>query len=437
MHYKQILPILVFLLVSGAVMPLQSQTLSGPDRERGHVMLSQVKDDLKGNYYDPAFHGVDLDARFKAADQALDKATSLGQVFGIIAQTVIGLNDSHTFFVPPEQTVHSDYGWQLQAIGDKCFVVAVKPGSDAEAKGLKPGDEVLAVNGIPPAREELWKLRYLYYQLRPQGGMHLLLKTPEGEERALDVLAKVRNDKRRLDFTQGWDIFNTIRQIENESRLYRNRYAEIDDDVFIWKMPTFEADPDRIDAMMDRVGHHKALILDLRGNSGGSELTLLALIGRVLNKDLTVGTLKRRKESKPLVAKSRGQNAYNGKLVVLVDSDSASAAELFARVMQLEKRGIVIGDRSAGAVMRSKFHAHQMGIDVAVFYGMSVTDADLTMSDGKSLERAGVVPDELMLMTGKDLASQHDPVLSRAVELVGSKLDPVKAGAMFPREWLK
>lgn len=437
MHYKQILPILVFLLVSGAVMPLQSQTLSGPDRERGHVMLSQVKDDLKGNYYDPAFHGVDLDARFKAADQALDKATSLGQVFGIIAQTVIGLNDSHTFFVPPEQTVHSDYGWQLQAIGDKCFVVAVKPGSDAEAKGLKPGDEVLAVNGIPPAREELWKLRYLYYQLRPQAGMHLLLKTPEGEERALDVLAKVRNDKRRLDFTQGWDIFNTIRQIENESRLYRNRYAEIDDDVFIWKMPTFEADPDRIDAMMDRVGHHKALILDLRGNSGGSELTLLALIGRVLNKDLTVGTLKRRKESKPLVAKSRGQNAYNGKLVVLVDSDSASAAELFARVMQLEKRGIVIGDRSAGAVMRSKFHAHQMGIDVAVFYGMSVTDADLTMSDGKSLERAGVVPDELMLMTGKDLASQHDPVLSRAVELVGSKLDPVKAGAMFPREWLK
>jgi carboxyl-terminal processing protease len=400
-------------------------------------MLSQVKDDLKGNYYDPAFHGVDLDARFKAADQALDKATSLGQVFGIIAQTVIGLNDSHTFFVPPEQTVHSDYGWQLQAIGDKCFVVAVKPGSDAEAKGLKPGDEVLAVNGIPPAREELWKLRYLYYQLRPQAGMHLLLKTPEGEERALDVLAKVRNDKRRLDFTQGWDIFNTIRQIENESRLYRNRYAEIDDDVFIWKMPTFEADPDRIDAMMDRVGHHKALILDLRGNSGGSELTLLALIGRVLNKDLTVGTLKRRKESKPLVAKSRGQNAYNGKLVVLVDSDSASAAELFARVMQLEKRGIVIGDRSAGAVMRSKFHAHQMGIDVAVFYGMSVTDADLTMSDGKSLERAGVVPDELMLMTGKDLASQHDPVLSRAVELVGSKLDPVKAGAMFPREWLK
>jgi len=190
-------------------------------------MLSQVRDDIKGNYYDSGFRGVDLDARFKAAHEMLDKATSLGQVFGIIAQTVIGLNDSHTFFVPPEQTVRSDYGWKLQAIGDKCYVVAVKPGSDAEAKGLKAGDEILAVNGIPPARQELWKLRYLYYQLRPQSGMHLLVKSPEGEQRALDVLAKVRNDKRRLDFTRDTDIFNTIREMKTNSTVTATRNWEM------------------------------------------------------------------------------------------------------------------------------------------------------------------------------------------------------------------
>jgi len=433
---RRILTGLVFLLVTGAVMPAQSQ-VSGPDRERGHVMLDQVKDDIKESYYDPSFHGLDLDARFKAADQMLNKATSLGQVFGIIAQTVVGLNDSHTFFVPPEQTVRSDYGWQLQAIGDKCYVVAVKPGSDAEAKGLKPGDQVLEVNGVPPRREEMWKFRYLYYTLRPQAGMHLLVKTPDGEQRPVDVLAKVRNDKRRLDFTQGWDIFKTIREYENESQLYRHRHEELGDDVFIWKMQYFGGDSDKVDFMMDRVRNHKALILDLRGNSGGAEDTLLRLIGRLLEKDLTVGSLRRRKETKPLIAKSSGQNAYKGKLVVLVDSESASAAEMLARVMQLEKRGMVIGDRTAGAVMRSRFHPHQMGMDVAVFYGVSVTDADVIMQDGKSLERGGVVPDEVVLPSAKDLASKQDPVLSRAAQLVGTKLDPVKAGAMFPREWLK
>lgn len=435
---RRILLTLVLLLTSGAVMPAQSQ-ISGPDRDRGHAMLDQVKDDIKGNYYDPSFHGVDLDARFEAADKMLDKATSLGQVFGIIAQTVIGLNDSHTVFIPPEQTVRSDYGWQLQAIGEKCYVIAVKPGSDAEAKGLKPGDEILAVNGIPPVREELWKFRYLYYVLRPQAGMRLVVKSPEGEQRPLDILAKVRNEKRRVDWTleaDATDIWNTIRELDNISQLYRHRYTELGDDVFIWKMPVF-GDPDKVDAMMDRVGKHKALILDLRGNGGGAEITLLRLISRVFDKDVSVGTLKRRKETKPLLAKTRGQKSYPGKLVVLVDSDSGSAAEMFARVVQLEKRGVVIGDRTAGAVMRSRSHGHQMGMEVAVFYGTSVTDADVIMSDGKSLERAGVVPDETILLTGNDLASKHDPVLSRAAELVGVKLEPVKAGAMFPREWLK
>jgi C-terminal processing protease CtpA/Prc len=161
------------------------------------------------------------------------------------------------------------------------------------------------------------------------------------------------------------------------------------------------------------------------------------LIGRLFDRDLNIGTLKRRKETKPLIAKSHGQSAFKGKLVVLVDSDSGSAAEVLARVVQLEKRGVVVGDRTAGAVMRSRFHHHQMGMDIAVFFGVTVTDADLIMSDGTSLEHNGVVPDVGMIPTAKALATNQDPVLSRAVALVGGSLDPKQAGALFPREWLK
>jgi C-terminal processing protease CtpA/Prc len=428
--------VLALLFALCGLSQTKGQSLSAVDKERAHVMLDQLKDDIKKNYYDPAFHGLDIDMRFKEANEALNKATSLGQVFGIIAQTVIRLDDSHTFFLPPDQSVHSEYGWRLQAIGDKCYVVAVKPGSDAEAKGLKPGDEVLQVNGIPPMRAELWKFRYLYYTLRPQAGMHLLIRTPAGEERALDVLAKVKTEKVHLDVTQGDDYFDMIRSAENESQMLRHRYLTIGDNVFVWKMPLF-GDPERVDVMMDRVGNSKALILDLRGNGGGAVETLQRLVGRVFDKDITIGTMKRRKENKPLIAKTSGKKAFGGKLMVLIDSDSGSAAELFARVVQLEKRGTVIGDRSAGAVMVSKRQTHQMGMDVAVFYGVSVTDADIIMTDGKSLEHGGVIPDELVLPTGKELAAKLDPALVKAAELLEVKLDPTKAGALFPYEWVK
>jgi carboxyl-terminal processing protease len=426
-----ILPMLGILIsVTGQSTP------SGFDRERGRMMLNVLKGDIKKNYYDPNFHGLDLDARFKVAEEKIKQATSLGQIFGIIAQTLIELEDSHTYFLPPSRPFTTEYGWQMQMIGDKPYVVAVKPGSDAEAKGLKEGDEVYSMDGVGPTRENMWKIQYTYNALRPKSGMRLQIIKPGGLEQQLDVMAKVRQGKRIVDLT-GSDIYDLIREEENENRLHRHRYIEMGEDLFIWKMPAFDLDNAKIDDMVEKFRKRKALILDLRGNGGGYETTLLRLLGNLIDHDVNLGDLKRRKETKPITAKTRGDNVFAGKLVVLIDSRSGSAAELFSRVVQLEKRGIVIGDRSAGAVMRSKTYGHELGQDTVIFYGASITDADIIMSDGKSLERIGVIPDETRLPTNSDLAAKRDPVLAYAASLGGVTITAEKAGTLFPVEWRK
>lgn len=427
-----------FLLLVGGITVLSFAAASsaqsiGLQRERARGILKVIRADIEKNYYDQTFHGVDLDAVFREADELMKKAESGGQLYGIIARSLMQFNDSHLYFAPPARSSKVERGWSMQAIGDKTYISSVKPGSDAEKKGVRPGDLVLSVNEMNPTRETLWMIEYLFV-LRPQPVTQFVLETHKGEARKVDVEAKVTPGKRVTDLTNYDQAMHLLLKEEKEARLFRHRYIKIDD-VFLWKMPAFDLPANQVDEMMGKVKGSKALVLDLRGNGGGAEETLLRMVGSLFDRDITVGVLKRRKEEKTLLAKSRGDSAFKGEVIILTDQGSGSSSELLARVVQLEKRGVVIGDRSAGAVMRARFSSHSAGLDTVIFYGVSVTDADVVMTDGKSLEKLGVTPDELLLPTASDMSLLRDPVLSRAAERAGLKISPEKAGAIFPVEW--
>lgn len=417
----------------------QEEMIGKADRDRGHQMLRTIRKDLDQHYFDPAFRGVDIETRFKTAHEMIDRATSIGQILGIIAQAVLSLNDSHTFYMPPQQSVHVNYGWDVRMIGDKCYITLVKAGSDAEAQGVKVGDRVHAIDGIAPTKETLWKLLYLYTSLRYQNWVRLALQSPDGKLRELDVKTKVYENKEEKHLIGSTTVPDPeyVKERKLEIKERRNRTKELGEDSFVWKMPRFVMPQEEVDDIMKKVRKRKSLILDLRGNPGGRVVVLLRMVDNFFEGEVKVADRKGRKEMKPQRAKGRGEKAFKGKVVVLVDSESASAAELFARVMQIEKRGTVIGDRTAGAVMESLRYFHDFNIggkifnSRKIFYGMSITDADLIMTDGRSLEDVGVQPDEVILPTGADLAAKRDPVMARAAELVGVKLTPQEAAIIF------
>jgi C-terminal processing protease CtpA/Prc len=223
---------------------------------------------------------------------------------------------------------------------------------------------------------------------------------------------------------------------EDQQKLMRPR-STLEHDLTIVKLPIFFETSAMIGDLMGKARKGGSLILDLRGNPGGSESTLQDLVNSVFEKDVKIGDRVTRESPKPLMANGSHRGAYAGKLIVLVDSGSASASESFARVVQIEKRGVVLGDRTSGSVMEARQFGHRIGINPIYYYGTSVASADLIMTDGKSLENTGVTPDETIIPSAADLAKGRDPVMARAAEIAGVALTPEEAGKLFPYEWPK
>jgi carboxyl-terminal processing protease len=399
-------------------------------------MLDQIQLDIKENYYDPALHGLDLDKRFEEARQKIATAESQDQALLDIAAAVAALKDSHTHFRPPIRPYGVDYGWLMQPVGDSnCYVTAVRPESDAAGKGMKPGDQVVSINGISLVREDINYIEYSYHVF-PQSGFHLQLRSPDGADRPLVAMAKVIPGQEMIRRS---DAFNWMDSHRHRGHEDRSRYFKASGQVVFWKLPDFLVDPADVDGFLNKVRDYDAVVLDLRGNPGGLVDAMDKFLGGFFDHDVKIDDRKGRKETKPEIAKTRGHKAFGGKLIVLVDSKSMSAAEIFARVIQLERRGTILGDRSAGAVMEAKTFIHAVPLDVAnvTQYGAMITVADLIMADGKTLENVGVMPDERILPTPADMAAGRDPVLARAAALVGVKMTPEEAGKIFPFEWPK
>lgn len=392
-------------------------------------MLSQVHQTLRQNYYDPSFHGIDVDERFKKYLTEIKNANTFQTAYRAIESFLIGLNDSHTVFLPPPNSNRVTYGFRIKMIGDQCFAIGLRPSSDAAQK-LRVGDQILSLDGYAVNREDLWQIEYYLNFLPPKRTTDFTLRDVSGKVRTENVDADVEALSKYRPSSSSLSRMH----FESWQHNIRSRSAE-QDDVFFWKFASFNEDEPSIDHMLSEARKHRALVLDLRENSGGSQNNLSFVLGGLFDHDITIAKEVTRKEAKPVLAKSRGRSAFTGQLIVVIDSRSASASEILTRVVQLEHRGVVIGDRSAGSVMAARFFPLSPGIGMGFDYGVEVTIADLVMADGKSLEHVGVTPDEILLPTADDLATERDPVLARAAVLAGARLDAIVAGKLFPIEW--
>ena len=80
----------------------------------------------------------------------------------------------------------------VDMVGDDCVVTHVHPKSDAEAKGLKVGDKLVAIDGFRPTRKNLWQMDYRYQTVAPTAKVTMTLLSPGDEKpHVLEIQTKI------------------------------------------------------------------------------------------------------------------------------------------------------------------------------------------------------------------------------------------------------
>ncbi len=396
-------------------------------RKDSLALLNEMKGILKEHYYDVNYRGIDLDSRFKAAEERIKSLEYNWQMYRVLVQVLMDFDDSHTRFQMPPRTDFFDYGFSMQMFGNECLIVSVKKDSDAEKQGLEVGDKVLNIGKFIPNRQHLWKIVYVLYRLDPANTVDLNIEKVDGSQKSLTVKAKTMTQKQRRE---------ELKKKKSKEKFEPFKCQEVDAELIACKLYSFSVERNDIDKMMKQAANYKKMVLDLRGNGGGYVIIEEYLIGHFFDRDIKVADMITRKKTEVRIAKSRGDKVFKGELTVLIDSNSASASEMFARVIQIEKRGKVFGDVSKGAVMtsiyRPMFSPGSGLADILVSsVGMSVTIADVVMKDGSRLEKAGVIPDVPIVPNGFALSKKTDPVLAYAATILGAEISPEKAGEFY------
>ena len=405
------LGVLVLVVLSaGAV---QAQQPPGQQRGRMKDVLREVSQEIRKSFFDPGMRGLDWDGLTNEARERIDRAHSTSEMITAIFALVEKLKDSHTVFLPPSRPVEALFGLEAQAFGDEVRISKVKEGSRAEKAGLMLGDRIVSINEFTVDRGSI-DLAMLYWRaLQPVAAMDIELVRGTESPRRIRVMAEIKQKSVITDLTKLENVYTLIREAENEKETFL--YNVDGDGIAFLALPSFSVEADFLGRVVGKVKKSRAAVVDLRGNLGGIKDTMVYFTGYFCEKPDTIADVIGRSKTEPMTVKPRSPH-FTGPLVVLVDSHSASASEIFARHVQRTGRGVVIGDRTAGRANVAQVFSKSHGVDTVMFYGVEVAVGRIVFPGNEELEGRGVLPNVACVPTSDDQREGRDPCLKLAMD---------------------
>lgn len=268
------------------------------------------------------------------------------------------------------------------------------PGSPAEEVGLMPEDILIEVDG-----ESVYDM----------GDLDAVVKLIKGEEgTTVNVTILRGKDKERLEFTiQRRKI--TVETVTYE--LYDDKMAYMQITSFDTVTPT-----QFLKAKLElEKGGMKGLILDLRGNPGGSLAAVVTIAKQLLPKGLIVYIEDRYGER--VEYECSGKNEIDIPMVVLIDKGSASASELLSGAIQDYGVGTLIGTTSYGKGIVQDIIPLDDGSAI------KITTSSYFTPKGRNIHGTGIEPDIICEFDSEAYVNDgYDNQLEKAKEVLSEMM---------------
>ncbi|MBY0504239.1 MAG: hypothetical protein K2X03_10025 [Bryobacteraceae bacterium] len=301
--------------------------------------------------------------------------------------------------------------FDVAIIDGRAWIWHTEPGA-----GVAAGAEILAVEDQPlaPGLQRLGKVRQgamLLARQRaqvlaklsgdPGGRVDLTTQVPGSAPQKLTVtLLAPKGQLTRFGFLPPMPISIETKRIGDVGTIAFNLFLDP-----VRLSPAFEA------AVKGCATTCRGFIVDLRGNPGGIGILAMGLAGFFVNQpDQFLGTMVRRDSKLKFTVNPRSV-VFRGPLAILIDSSTASTAEIMAGGLQDLGRARIFGSRSMGAALPSVIERLPSG-DLFQY-----PVANYISRNGKALEGEGVTPDQIVNLTPASLAA-GDPVLDAALQWI-------------------
>lgn len=244
--------------------------------------------------------------------------------------------DPHSIYIPAKDVQKANenlqgnfegVGISFQIVDDTIHVVEVIEGGPSSKAGILPGDKIVRIDGRPAVGDSVNNTFVSNHLRGPKGS---------------DVKITMLRDNKELNFniTRGKVPIRSI-----------DTWFMANDTVGYIKLERFaRTSVDEFRAALSdlRKQGMNSLMLDLRGNSGGFLDIATSLANEFLASRKLIVYQEGRKQPRHSYSTNASGRFREGKLVVMIDENSASASEIVSGAVQDWDRGTIVGRRSFG-----------------------------------------------------------------------------------------